>query len=82
MNKVILTAQVGPDGVLHVSVPRKPEDANKTARVTVEALEGVQAIRPMTPEEWRHFIANTAGSIADPTFKRAPQGEYEQRDEF
>jgi hypothetical protein len=84
MNKMILTTQVGPDGVLHVSVPLKPEDANKTARVMVEALEGVEGsvIRPTTPEEWREFIAKTAGSITDPTFERAPQGEYEQRDEF
>jgi hypothetical protein len=34
----------------------------------------------MTQEEWRQFIVSTAGSIADPTFVRHPQGEYERRE--
>jgi hypothetical protein len=34
----------------------------------------------MTQEEWRQFIAETAGSITDPGFRRHEQGEYEQRD--
>jgi len=84
MNKVILTSQVGADGVLHVSVPLKPEDANKTVRVTVEPLDesATAATRPTTREEWLKFIEKTAGSITDPTFERPPQGDYEQRDEF
>ncbi len=84
MNKVILTSQVGADGVLSVTVPLKPEEANKTVRVTVEALEAAETptTRPMTREEWLKFIDKTAGSIADPTFERQPQGEYEQRDEL
>jgi hypothetical protein len=39
MNKVILTSQVGADGVLNVTVPLQPEDANKTVRVTVEVVD-------------------------------------------
>jgi hypothetical protein len=77
MNKVILTSQVGADGVLKVSVPLKPEDANKTVRVTVEPLDEVEApaTRPTTHEEWLKFIERTAGSITDPTFERHLQGE-------
>jgi hypothetical protein len=84
MNKLILTSQVGADGVLNVTVPLKPEDANKTVRVTVETLAEASAppARPTTREEWVKFIERTAGSITDPTFERQPQGEYEQRDEF
>jgi hypothetical protein len=75
MNKVTLTSQVGADGVLHVTL--KPEDANKTVRVTVEPLDEAEApaTRPMTREEWLKFIEWTAGSIADPTFERHPQGD-------
>ena len=84
MNKVIQTVRVGADGVLNVTLPLKPEDANKTVRVTVEALEAAETptTRPMTREEWLKFIYKTAGSITDPTFERQPQGEYEWRDGF
>jgi hypothetical protein len=37
---------------------------------------------PMTREEWYEFVLATAGSIADPTFVRHDQGEYEQREEL
>lgn len=36
----------------------------------------------MTPEdwrEWRAFITQTAGSLADDPIERPSQGEYEQR---
>jgi hypothetical protein len=84
MDKVILTSQVGADGVLHVSVPLKPEDANRAVRVTVEPLDQATATtsRPTTHEEWLRFIKETAGAITDPTFERGPQGDYEQRDEL
>jgi hypothetical protein len=84
MNKVILTSRVGADGVLKVSVPLKPEDADKPVRETVEPLDEADApaSRPTTREEWLKFIEQTAGSITDPTFERPPQGEYEQREEF
>jgi len=35
---------------------------------------------PKTQEEWRQFILATAGSIADPTFVRHPEGGYEKRE--
>jgi hypothetical protein len=84
VDKVILTSQVGADGVLHVSLPLKPEDANRAVRVTVEPLDQAAAPtgRPTTHAEWLKFIENTAGAITDPTFERGRQGEYEQREEF
>jgi hypothetical protein len=75
MNKVIVTSQVGADGVLNLTVPLKPEDANKTVRVTIEALAP-----PMSEEEWLKFIENTAGKWQG-EFERPEQGEFEQRDE-
>ncbi len=76
-----LTAQVGADGVLTLTMPLGREEANKTVRVVVETLE-TPAAPIADPEEWRRFVERTAGSIADPTFMRHPQGEYEKRDEL
>jgi hypothetical protein len=83
MNKVILTSQVGTDGVLKMSIPLKPEDANKPVRVTVEPLDEAEApaTRPTTREEWLKFIENTAGKW-EGELERPEQGEYERRDEF
>jgi hypothetical protein len=81
--KRILTAQVGADGVLTLSVPLGEAEANKTVRLTVETVEPATKDRStMSREEWLQFIENTAGKITDPTFERHPQGEYEQRDEW
>ena len=71
-----LTAQVGADGVLNLTVPLNPEDANKTVRVVVETVPA------MSQAEWERFVDSIAGRITDPTFVRHPQGEYEQRDEL
>ena len=71
-----LTAQVGADGVLNLTVPLDPEDTNKTVRVIVETVP------TMSPEEWERFVDSIAGRITDPTFVRHPQGEYQQRDEL
>jgi hypothetical protein len=76
-----LTAQVGADGVLTLTVPLGREDANKTVRVVVETVETPAG--PITdPDEWHRFVERVAGSITDPTFMRHPQGEYEQREEL
>jgi len=78
MNRTILRSRVGPDGVLHVTVPVGKGDANREVQVTIEPLERAC----MTPEQWRNFIYATEGSVTDPTFKRHEQGEYEQREEL
>jgi hypothetical protein len=77
MTKVI-TAQVGPNGVLTLSVPLDKADANKPVRVTVETMEETKPL--LDREAWLRFITQTAGSITDPTFERPPQGELEERD--
>ena len=69
------TVQVGADGVLTLVLGE--DNANKIVRVTVEVPDGTS----MSHEEWLQFIERTAGAIADPTFERHPQGEYEKRDE-
>lgn len=77
MTKVI-TTQIGSDGVLTLNVPLAKDNANKMVRVTVETLAEEES--PMEREEWLRFIAETGGSIPDPSFMRHPQGEYEDRD--
>jgi hypothetical protein len=76
----ILTAQVGANAVLSLNVPMDRADANKTVRVIVETVEPQTGSLPMDRETWLRFIERTAGSIADPTFARHPQGECEERD--
>lgn len=81
MTRVVLTSRVGADGILNVSVPLAPNDANKPVRVIVEGMdEPTSAGLPSTREAWLAFLQKTAGSITDPTFERPPQGEHEVRD--
>ena len=75
MTPLILTSKVGPDGVLHLTLPL--DAAGQEVRVTIEP---VTPKREMTPDEWRTFVLSTAGSIGDPTFERPPQGELEERE--
>jgi hypothetical protein len=75
----VVTTQVGPDGVLHLSLPLGAGGANRTVRVTVEPVDG-PAPNTTDREAWLRFIARTAGSISDPTFERQPQGQLEERD--
>lgn len=81
MTHVEIRSRVGADGVLTVSLPLGPGEANREVRVVVEPAESVAKSAEDAPEQWRDFIAATAGCIADPTFRRPEQGPYEQRGE-
>jgi len=81
MTHIELRTKVGPDGVLRLSVPVGMAEANREVKVVVESVEpAIKKASEMTQEEWRQFIAETAGSITDPTFRRHEQGEFEERD--
>jgi hypothetical protein len=70
---------VGPDGKLLVTVPSSL--ANTEVLVTVEPLNGSgHGTKPLSPAEWRAFVRSCTAVIADPTFKRQPQGEFERRE--
>ncbi len=77
MTHIEIRSKVGPDGILKVAVPVGMGEANREVRVTVESLEPTAAKPQLTPEQWKQFIEETAGSISDPTFKRQEQGEFE-----
>lgn len=74
MAPIVLTSKVGPDGVLHLTLPLVAADQD--VRVTVEPITPK---KQMTPEEWRAFILSTAGSWQG-EFERPEQGELEERE--
>ena len=76
MNRMVVKSKVGGDGILHLELPVGIGEADKEVQVTVETVPP----DPMSQEEWRAFVMKTAGSIADPTFRRWEQGEYEERE--
>ena len=78
MTRLSLRSRVGSDGVLHLIVPMSAGDANQEVQVTIDPAP----TRPMTSEEWRRFVLDTAGSVSDPTFMRHEQGDYEPREEL
>ena len=77
MTSIEVKSKVDANGVLNLSIPIGRADANQEVRVVVEPLENV-----LSREQWRQFVRTTAGSIADSTFQRHPQGEFEQREEM
>ena len=72
-----IQARVGPNGVLTLSVPFDPADANRDVTVTVR-----EATPAMSAEDWARRVRELGGAIDDPTFEMHPQGEYETRDAF
>lgn len=77
MHRVVVQSRVGSDGVLHIDIPMGEEVADREVRVTIDPVRRVSS--SMTLEEWRRFVMETAGSIADESFVRHEQGDYEQR---
>jgi len=75
MNRVIVKTRIDADGVLRVTIPLTPEDANREVEVTIEPT----GPPPMTQEEWRQFIMSTAGTWQG-EFERPEQGEFEERE--
>ncbi len=80
MHRLVVQSRVGSDGVLHIDIPMGKEVADREVQVTIDPLQ--KSLTPMTQDEWRHFVMETAGSITDPSFVRHEQGEHEQREEL
>ena len=77
MNRLVLHSRVGTDGVLQLDVPIGVADADREVEVTIEPVGPA----PMTQEEWRKFILETAGAWQG-DLERPAQGEFEVRDEL
>jgi hypothetical protein len=66
----------------NVVVPLGPERAGTEVEVSVQTRDEPMSLERMTDEQWRKRVAETAGSITDPTFRRHDQGHFEHRMEF
>jgi hypothetical protein len=75
MTHVEIKSRVGADGVLTVTFPLGPEEANREVRVIVEPAGHRESTAPSDREEWRAFVNRMAGCISDPTFQRPDQGQ-------
>jgi hypothetical protein len=76
MNRMVVKSRISSDGILHLALSVGLEEAGKEVQITVDAVPPA----PMSQEDWRQFIMRTAGSIADPAFRRHEQGEFENRE--
>ena len=68
------------DGVVSLRFPSGISDADLEVTVIVApaAEEGPPSKTDTTG--WQQFIAETGGSIEDPSFMRHDQGQFEERD--
>ncbi len=82
MTHIEIRSKVGPDGVLKLAVPVGMGEANREVRITVESLEQTAAKPQLTPEQWKQFIEETAGSWKGEPLVRPPQGEFENREQW
>lgn len=82
MTHIELRTKVGPDGVLRLSVPVGMAEVNREVKVVVDSVEpALKKASEMTQEEWKKFIAETAGSWRG-ELERPEQGEFETRDQW
>ncbi len=77
MSVLRVTAKTDSGGELHVStgMPNSVVDATLVFDSRPEARTSDR-----DRLEWEAFVKRTAGSIADPKFKRAPQGDFQKRE--
>jgi hypothetical protein len=60
MTQIELTARVGPDGILTLSVPVGIDEANREVKVVVAPADA--AVKPAAPDESEPTVAPTAGA--------------------
>ena len=70
MTHVEIKSRVGADGVLTISLPLGPSEANREVRVIVEPTDVSASPSSANREELHDFVKNTAGCISDPTFRQ------------
>jgi hypothetical protein len=63
----------------NVVIPVGSERAGSDVEVSVDLLAESQLLDRLSDDEWRRRVAETAGAISDPTFRRHDQGTFEDR---
>jgi hypothetical protein len=79
VGRIVVHSQVGPDGVLHLTVPVGAASADREVEVTIEVAGPKD--KNTDQEEWRQFVLTTAGAWQG-ELQRPDQGDYERRDEL
>jgi len=80
MTRLELTSRVGADGTLTLRVPFGPADATREVKITVEPVSVPSP--PLSQEEWKRFIEETAGCWSGEPLVRPEQGQFEDRLEW
>jgi hypothetical protein len=75
MNRIVVKSRVGSNGVLQLTLPVGPADADREVQITIEPV----GTPVLSPDEWRQRILETAGKWQG-ELERPEQGEYEQRE--
>jgi hypothetical protein len=80
MISIQIKGHVGDDGLLTLKIPTSYRDAELEATLIINPIGNADETVESNPNGWpAGFIEATAGSITDETFRRWPQGEYEER---
>jgi hypothetical protein len=82
MTSIQLQSHVGRDGILKLEVPVDVTDVDLNVKVIIEPIAPAT---PKTPEDlgWPPgFLEQTSGAWQGEPLVRAPQGEYEIRNEL
>lgn len=83
MKTVQMTSRTAPDGTLNLKLASGMSDTEVNVVVVMQPVETGNGDHPaMGQDAWRRFVAETAGSIDDPTFMRHDQGTFEHREEL
>ena len=77
MNRLTVTSRVGDDGVLHVTVPLGPAEANREVQVTIEPVVAT----PAGATEYMKWLDRIAGGWQG-EFVREHEGDFETREPF
>jgi hypothetical protein len=72
MAPVVVRSRLDKDGVLKVTLPLGPAEANRDVQVTVEALPASEAAS--SPAQWQAFLDDTAGKWQGELERPPPQG--------
>jgi hypothetical protein len=75
MNRIVVKSKVGSNGILQVTLPVGPADADQEVQITVEPV----GPPTQSPDEWRRRVLETAGKWQG-ELERPEQGAYELRE--
>lgn len=83
MKTIQMTSRTAPDGTLSLKLASGMSDTEVHVVVVMQPIETGDGRRATTSQDaWKRFVAETSGSIDDPTFMRHEQGAYERREEL